>query len=105
MDEAIYASTPTGRASGLIEFTGVPERAVVLTVHVHRRIVSPTTERRLGPASGNDNCLTTHDPRTISIAALDAADGDGFLGAFHNTLLGIAGENLELEMPEAEYID
>lgn len=49
--------------------------------------------------------LTTHDPRTISIAALDAAEGEGFLGAFHNTLLGIAGENLDLELPEAEYID
>jgi hypothetical protein len=49
--------------------------------------------------------LTTHDPRTISIAALDSAEGGGFLGVFHNTLLGIAGENLELELPDPEYID
>ena len=45
--------------------------------------------------------LTTSDPRTISIAALDSAEGGGFLGALHNSLLGIAGENLELELPEA----
>ena len=49
--------------------------------------------------------LTTHDPRTISIGALDTAEGKGFLGAFHNTMLGIAGDNLELDLPEAEYID
>lgn len=49
--------------------------------------------------------LTTHDPRTISIAALDSAEGGGFLGVLHGTLLGIAGNKLELEIPDPEYID
>lgn len=48
--------------------------------------------------------FTTHDPRSISMYALDKSDGS-FLGNMHNALLGIGGENLSLELPAAEYIE
>jgi hypothetical protein len=48
--------------------------------------------------------LTTRDPREITISALDAS-GSGFLNNLHGALLGIAGENLDISLPEPEYIE